>query len=194
MRPQPGQHLSPGAGGQEGHDVAGRDDEVERVTDPPRRQVEFGEVADQPPRPGVVLLGGGDQGRVDVDADHPVAGGSEVAAHPARAAARVEDVRAAWCHRVHQAGLPRQILTGAGHRPEALDVPVRVVGISRDLLHPDACLGHPTIIPAAALPSPGPGSENGGDGPGAGNLSAVSADVGRGLVEMRGTPIDRQNR
>ena len=44
-----------------------------------RRQVQLGEVADQPARPGMVLFGGLDERRIDVDA---VGRGSEVDERP----------------------------------------------------------------------------------------------------------------
>ncbi len=73
--PQPAQHPPPGAGGQKRHNVAGRDDDVERFGDAAGWQVEFGEVADHPARAGIVLFGRRDQRQVDIDADHVVTDG-----------------------------------------------------------------------------------------------------------------------
>ena len=76
---------------------------------PCARQVEVGQVADEPARPGVVLLCGGDQHRVDVHADDLVTDVVQVSADPARPAAGVEHPRAAREHRVDQPGLPDEV-------------------------------------------------------------------------------------
>jgi hypothetical protein len=57
----------------------------------PRGQVEIGEVADEPARPGLVLLGCLDEQRVDVDTDHVVTGRDQIPAQPAGVAAGIED-------------------------------------------------------------------------------------------------------
>jgi len=98
----------------------------------------------------MVLFGGLDERRVDVDPHHSVSGRGEVAAHPAGAAAGVENVGAARCHRVDEAGLPGQVVAGPGHLPEAFDVPLRMPGIGGDLLHPDTRLDHGGSIADAA--------------------------------------------
>jgi hypothetical protein len=72
----------------------------------------------------------------------------QVPAQSPGAATGIEDPGAAGRHCVYQASLAGQILTGAGHRAEALDIPTRMAGIGSDLLHPNAPLDHASIIAA----------------------------------------------
>jgi tRNA (cytidine/uridine-2'-O-)-methyltransferase len=94
----------------------------------------------------MIQLGGLDQRRVDVDADHPVPSLGQHPAQPAWAAAGIEDVRFPRRHRVDESSLACKVLPGARHGPEALDVPVRMSGVGSNLLHPDAPLDHVSII------------------------------------------------
>ncbi|BBY57412.1 hypothetical protein MSAR_05480 [Mycolicibacterium sarraceniae] len=70
----------------------------------------------------------------------------QVPTQPAGPAAGVEDVSVPGCHRVHETRLTGQVVTGARHRTETLDVPMGMTGIGRGLLHPDTRLDHATII------------------------------------------------
>src|SRR5690606_23506709 len=106
---------------------AGTQDRVEGLGDAPRGQVELGEVLDHPGGAGEVLLGRGDEDRVDVDADDGVPPLGEVAPVAAGAAAGVEDPRPAGHHRVDEPRLTDEVGAGLRHLPEALDVPVRVL-------------------------------------------------------------------
>ena len=140
--PQPGQHRHPGARRQKRHHVAGRHDDVEGFTDAPGRQVELGEIADKPTRSGMVLFCRRDERGVDIDPDHPVTGRGQISAHAAGTAPGIEDVRPAWRHRVDEAGLAAQVVTGPRHGPETLDVPRRMPRVGRHLLHPQARFDH----------------------------------------------------
>ena len=64
--------------------------DVEAVGDADRGQIEFGEVRNQPRRAGMIVLGSGDQHRIDVDAHDLVTRSSEMASHPTRPAPGVE--------------------------------------------------------------------------------------------------------
>ena len=84
------EHRPARVGIEERQDVAGAHHDVERVRDAHRWEVEFSEVHDHPNRARVILLGGGDQDRVDVDADDVVPRSREMAPDPSRSAAGVE--------------------------------------------------------------------------------------------------------
>ena len=71
----------------------------------------------------MVLLGGGDQQRVGVHPDHDVAAGVQHSAHPAGAAAGVEDPRARGDQRIEQPGLTAEVGPVGRQPPEPLDVP-----------------------------------------------------------------------
>src|SRR5690606_13275750 len=96
---------------------------------------------DQPGGTGVVLLGGCDQRRVEVDADDDVPGPVQVAAGAPRAAAGVEDARPPGRHGVDESGLSVEVRPLCHHLPEALDVPLGVARALGDLLEP-AVLRH----------------------------------------------------
>src|SRR5690242_8870006 len=66
------QYLHAGARGKKRHDMAGGQNHVERLGDAPGRQVELGEVSDEPARTGMILLGRLDKHRVNVDTDRVV--------------------------------------------------------------------------------------------------------------------------
>ena len=89
--PRPAQHRGLGAGGEEHHHVAGEHDRVERLGLALRRQIEFAQIGDQPPRPRMIDLGRGDQFRVGIDADHVMADRVQIRTDPTRAAPGVED-------------------------------------------------------------------------------------------------------
>ena len=58
----------------------------------PRGQVQLGEIADEPAWSGIILLGGLDECRVDIDTDHHVAGRGEIPADAAGAATGIEKI------------------------------------------------------------------------------------------------------
>ena len=147
MRPSGGQvgpealqHPHTSAGRQEGDDVAGADDQVERLLDAPTGQVEHGQVAHQPGRPRVVLLGGLDQHGVDIDADHPVADRVQRRADPTGPTPGVQDVGTPADHGVDQPRLAVQVVTRRCHGTEPFDVPGGVVRVLTGQRGPAALL------------------------------------------------------
>src|SRR5699024_8865509 len=103
----PGEYLLPSTGRQERRDVPGAQDRVESFGDTAGGQVEFGQVAHEPGRSGVVLLCGGDEFRITVDPDDLVTGLGQVTAVPARAASCVQDAGTTGDEGVDQPGLAR---------------------------------------------------------------------------------------
>lgn len=96
----------------------------------------------------MILDGGLDQYRINVDADHVVPTAGQFSADATRATARIEDARPTPNHRVKQACLSSQVATGCRHRTETLDVPGRVVWVRRHLPHPRARFHHVCIVPS----------------------------------------------
>src|SRR5450756_901200 len=84
MVPQVLEDGDTGARREEPQDVARGEDEVERFGDAQSRQVEQGEVTDQPGGVGEVRRGVGDEGGIDVDTDHGVAGPGQAATDATR--------------------------------------------------------------------------------------------------------------
>ena len=138
MGAEPIEDGDPGARCEERHDVAGADDGVEPVADPPGREVELGQIADQPTRAGMVVFGRGDEERIDVDPDHVVADLGQRRAHPSGAAPGVEDAGASRHHGVDEAGFAGQVVTGGDHGAEPFHVPTRVSGVLAGDLDPAA--------------------------------------------------------
>lgn len=134
------------AGGEEGHDVSGADDRIEWISETATGQVEFGEITDEPLRAGMILLRGLDKDWVDIDPDYVVSRIGKVSADPAGSAAGIEDACATAHHGVHQTCFADDIVTGTFHGSETFDIPVGVLRVQTDVLHPDALLGHAGII------------------------------------------------
>lgn len=125
----------------------------------------------------MILLGSFDECRINIDADYVVACRGEVPTYAAGTAAGIEYPGAACHHRVDQAGFAVQVLPSARHGSKTFDVPLRMAGVSRDLLHPDALLDHATIV-AADHREDRPGLERCGLLTAmAGRVGAVWADV-----------------
>ena len=135
-RAEVAQHLPASRRIEESHHVAGADHHVETLVDAAGAQVEFGEIADEPRGTRMIVLGGGDQHRVEIDAHHLVAELRQPTADAARATTGVEDPCPPGDHGVDESGLAVQIDTVGGHRAEAFDVPARVVRVLLDLLDP----------------------------------------------------------
>ena len=114
---------------EEGQDVACADRDIERFRDSDRGEVEFSEVCHQPGWTGVIVLGGGDEDRVDVDAHDVVPSASEVAAHSSGSAPCVEDSGSAGDHGIDETCFAVEIVAGGSHRAEPFDVPGGVLWI-----------------------------------------------------------------
>ncbi len=106
----------------------------------------------------MILDGGLDQHRIDVDADHVVPEAGQLSGDATGATARIKDARPTAIHRVKQARLSSQVATGCCHRTEALDVPGRVGWVRRHLLHPRALFRHVCIVPSEPVAGLGPPS------------------------------------
>ncbi len=144
VRARPPQHRGLGAGGEEHHHVAGEHDRVERLGLTLRRQIEFAQIGDQPPRPRMIDLGGGDQFRVGIDADHVMADRVQVRADATGTATGVEDPGVATDHRIDEPALAGQIGTVGLHRAEPLDVPLAVPVLR--VGHPSCRRSHATSV------------------------------------------------
>ena len=92
-------------------------------------EVEFREVGDEPGGARVVVLGCGDQHRVDVDADDVVSCRGELASDTTGPASGVEHPGPSCSHRVDEACFAREVVAGGGHRPEPFDVPRGVIRV-----------------------------------------------------------------
>ncbi len=75
---------------EERHHVAGTHRHVETVVDSHRGQVEFGEVCDEPRRAWMILLGSGDEHRIEVDTNDVVTHPSEMPSDPTRPTPGIE--------------------------------------------------------------------------------------------------------
>ena len=148
------EHQRTGAGSQEGHHVAGTDDGIEPLADAViTRQVEFGQIADQPHRTGVIGLRGRDQLGVDIDPHDVVTLLEQVPADAAGAASGVEYPGAATDHRVDHAGLAHEVGSFGGHGSEPFDVPLGVIRVRFGDLHPLALVDHVARHPLVLLPA-----------------------------------------
>ena len=148
----------------EGQDVAGGDDDVEvaggvlagfgglRVRVGRGQDLgEVGQVADLPRAAGLDVAGDGDQVRVDVHADDPVAPAGEVAAQAALTAARVEDASAPRGHRVDQPRFAVDVASLRGEIRPAFRVPAGMAGVGCHDLGPGAVHVHgPSIAHSPA--------------------------------------------
>ena len=99
----------------------------------------------------MVLLRGSDQLRVDIDAHDLVAAPCERRTDPPRTASGIEDAGRVRRHRVDEAGLAVQVVTGCRHRTEPLDVPALVVRVSPGQLDPFAGRNADLLIVHAVL-------------------------------------------
>ncbi len=88
-----GQDSGLGVRSEEGHDVASENRGIEQLRLSHGHEVEFGEVSNQPRGPRMVLLGRGDQLRVDIDANDHVSADRELRCDPSRPATCIEDSR-----------------------------------------------------------------------------------------------------
>ena len=102
-------------------------DRIERGIDPLRGQIQLGKIAHTPPRAGMILPGSLDQHGIRIDAHDIVAAVKEVSANPARSTSGVENTRPGRKHGIEEACLSAEVSALGGHRPESLDVPLRVV-------------------------------------------------------------------
>jgi hypothetical protein len=107
--------LNTGTRGKKCHNVARRQNYVKRFGDAARTQVELGEVAEEPARTGMVPLGRLDEHWVNVDTDHVVTDRSQISTQPSGATPGVEDAGSARRHRIDEACLADDILTGPRH-------------------------------------------------------------------------------
>jgi len=114
---------------EEGQDVARTDHGIEIRLQAHRPEVEFGEVGHEPGRAGMVLLGGGDQLPIDVDADDIVTSFCEVAPDATWPSPGVEHSGPTSDHGVDETCLASEIVARGGHRPKSFDVPRGVVRI-----------------------------------------------------------------
>ena len=101
----------------------------------------------------MILLGSGDQNRIDVDTDHVVADGRKERAHPAGATTSVENPTVPRRHRVDESRLSGKIVAGLSHRPETLDVPGGVPRVGVGDLDPPALCNHPASSRSASSSS-----------------------------------------
>ena len=109
MGSKTGQDGPPGGRVEEGQHVADADDDVEALGDAGARQVELGQIGDEPGQAGVIMLGGIDQHRVDVHADDLVTGVGQLGSDATRAAPGVEHSRGTRRH-----GIDADRRVGAG--------------------------------------------------------------------------------
>lgn len=133
-------------GSKECHDVAGRHYEIERFVDTDRGEIEFGEILDDPSRTRMVLFGCRDEHGIDIDADDAVTGAMQIATGPSRATTGVEDVRPARGHSVDESSLTVHVGALTLELAEAFDVPVGMLWVLGDLLHPEAWFSHAAIL------------------------------------------------
>ena len=126
------------AGGRrnKGHHIARTNDDIEISCHPSGRQIKVGEVAHEPGRARMIVLGSVDEDRVHINADDLMTGVVEVAAHPARAAAGVENTTTAAQHRIDQPRLSHDVLAAGCHRAKPLDITCGVRWIGLDDLLP----------------------------------------------------------
>lgn len=117
------QHIDFGLGGEKGHDIARTHDQIEGLRDTSGTEIEFGEIADEPCRAGVIVFGRLDQRWIDIDADNDVATAMEFAAHSTRPTARIENAGTSGHHGVDQACFSGKIRALCGHRAKPFDIP-----------------------------------------------------------------------
>ena len=135
MPGETGEDVAAGGWRNKGHHIARTNDDVEASRHPSGRQIKVGEVADEPGRARMIVLGSVDEDRVHIDADDLMTDVVEVAAHPARTAAGVENTTTAGQHRIDQPRLSDDVLAAGRHRAKPLDITggVRRIGLD-DLL------------------------------------------------------------
>ncbi len=138
----PRQYVDARARCQEAHDVAGGEDQVERLRDADGRQVEQGQVRDVPVSPGEVRLRVVDERRVDVGADDRVAQLREPTAHASGTAPGIEDPRPSRGHRVDHPRLAVQVLPFGRQPSPPCGVAVRVLRVGGDRTGPCAGFNH----------------------------------------------------
>ena len=131
MGRNPSEHLRLGPRRHEGQDVSGKNGGIERLRNASGRQIELGQIGDDPARSPVVLSGRGDQVRVRVDPDDSVTSRVQDSTNAPGTAAGVQDARARRGHRIEQPSLPAEVDTVGGHSSEPFDVPlgVTVIGV-----------------------------------------------------------------
>ena len=144
MIPELLQNLAGGSRRQERHDVAGADNQVKLLP----RQVEFAEIADVPIHGRVVLDGGGNELRVEVDSRDVVTEPGKFAAHSAGTAPGVENPRGARDHRINEPGLAVEVPALRAHLLEPGDVPGGVARIVFLLGFPQAFAFHASTLPS----------------------------------------------
>lgn len=146
MATQARKNLATRARCEEGHHVAGADDRVEALFDALRAKVELGEVAYEPGRTRMIFFGSGDEHRITVDPHDRMPGFGQERTHPTGSTAGVEYSGGSRDQGIDEASLAGQIVTRCRHRPEALDVPVRVAGILQCQLGPTAVLDQLVLL------------------------------------------------
>src|SRR6478735_5871598 len=100
--PEASQHLFASARCEERHHVPGTDDGIEALRNSASRQVKLGQVLDDPTRAGMILYGGLNEDRIDIDADHVVPEAGQFSGDATRATARIKDARPTPDHRVNK--------------------------------------------------------------------------------------------
>ncbi len=127
VRRNAGKNLSLRAHRNKGHHVASHHRRIERGINTLGGQIQLSKIAHTPARAGMILLGSLDKQRIRIDAHDEVAAVKEVSANAARSTSGVENTRSGRDHRIEQASLSAEVSTLGSHRPEPLDIPLRVV-------------------------------------------------------------------
>ena len=108
---------------------------------PSTKKVESRQIAHHVVRPRFDPPRLGDQGRVEVDPDHPVPGAMQVTAVPSGPAAGVQNGRSAWHHRVDQPCLADQVVALGGQHRESVDIALGMTRVTGNDLCPLALAG-----------------------------------------------------
>lgn len=149
-------HVTLGPFRDERHHVSGDHGRVKQFGVTFGRQIQSGQVTNEPYRAWVVLNGGGNEFRIDIDSDYLVAAPMELCSNPPRTTSGIKNSRRGGNDRVHKPRLSGQVDAVARHLSKSFDVPLRMAIVcvtepTRDSVHASILPLHRTCQNARTL-------------------------------------------